>query len=288
MTEKKSIWIPLESNPAVLNEFLYNLGVNKTWSFCDCFGLTPDVLNFVPTPCLALLLLFPTSKLKDDKKKQEEIISEKGQHLSEKVYFMKQKVGMACGSIAVIHAVANNRDLIELDEKHGLGKFLAETKDKTAEERGVMLGLDENITSIHKTVSNKGQTSAKDFVKTDFHFICFTEIDGHLYELDGTKQFPINHGATTKEKMLQDSAKVIQQNFVNKNPGEMFFSLIALAPAQQVDTPEPIDPVVVGPVVKEAHVKQLEEMGFTREQAVNALTLTNGRIDDAISLCLQN
>lgn len=33
-----------------------------------------------------------------------------GQEVSDKVYFMKQFVGNACGTVALIHAIANNRN----------------------------------------------------------------------------------------------------------------------------------------------------------------------------------
>lgn len=42
---------------------------------------------------------------------------------------------------------------------------------------------------------------AKTFLQTPditeqlrLHFICFVEVDDHLYELDGRRSFPINHG----------------------------------------------------------------------------------------------
>lgn len=44
------------------------------------------------------------------KNKQEEEVEAAGQEVSDKVYFMKQFVGNACGTVALIHAIANNRD----------------------------------------------------------------------------------------------------------------------------------------------------------------------------------
>lgn len=44
------------------------------------------------------------------KKQIEEL---KGQEVSPKVYFMKQTIGNSCGTIGLIHAVANNQDKLE-------------------------------------------------------------------------------------------------------------------------------------------------------------------------------
>lgn len=41
---------------------------------------------------------------------QEAEIKEKGQTMSENVYYLKQVVTNACGTIALIHSVANNAD----------------------------------------------------------------------------------------------------------------------------------------------------------------------------------
>lgn len=41
---------------------------------------------------------------------QEAEVNEKGQTVSENVYYLKQVVTNACGTIALIHSVANNAD----------------------------------------------------------------------------------------------------------------------------------------------------------------------------------
>ena len=52
--------------------------------------------------------------------------------------------------------------------------------------------------------------------------------DGCLYEMDGRKSFPINHGATTPETLLQDACAVIKE-FLERDPGESGFAVTALA-----------------------------------------------------------
>lgn len=45
------------------------------------------------------------------RKNEEELkLKDKGQQVSDEIYFLKQYVRNACGTIALIHSVANNRD----------------------------------------------------------------------------------------------------------------------------------------------------------------------------------
>lgn len=60
------------------------------------------------------------------------------------------------------------------------------------------------------------------------HFVCFVEHEGHLYELDGRKKAPVNHGVSSPETLLQDSAKIIKTNFMALDPTEQRFTVITL------------------------------------------------------------
>ncbi|PSN35359.1 Ubiquitin carboxyl-terminal hydrolase isozyme L3 [Blattella germanica] len=64
----------------------------------------------------------------------------------------------------------------------------------------------------------------------NYHFVAFVHKDGDLYELDGRKSFPINHGSTSGETLLEDAAKVCQQ-YMKRDPDELHFTVVALTAA---------------------------------------------------------
>ena len=141
-------WKALESNPEVLTAFGRKLGLKEViylffnlfcfysltylillfiqgWCFNDIFGVDPDLLAMVPQPCVAVILLFPstlkvfptfflmiifvfmfyiqTSTPASDKKD---------------LFYLTQipELGNACGNIATLHALGNNRDTLGFGE----------------------------------------------------------------------------------------------------------------------------------------------------------------------------
>lgn len=220
--------IPLESNPEVMNKFLQKLGVPTQWGVVDVMGLEPEMLSWVPRPVLAVMLLFPVSDAYEaHKKNEEDDILSKGQVLSNDIFYMKQNISNACGTIALVHSVANNTDKIELSNGH-LKTFLDEAKPLDAVSRGKLLEKSEGIINAHKELAQEGQTNTPSAEEpVNHHFITFVHSNGVLYELDGRKAFPINHGPTTADTFLEDSAKICKE-FMARDPNEVRFTIVAL------------------------------------------------------------
>lgn len=124
-------------------------------------------------------------------------IEEQGQEVSEQVYFMGQKVGNACGTIGMIHAVLNNakQGVIPLEKGKFFANYLEDTKELSADERAVELGTNSEIRSEHAELAVEATSNADHSVNANLHFIAFVHCDGNLYELDGCKPAPVNHGA---------------------------------------------------------------------------------------------
>ncbi|KAL8064636.1 hypothetical protein ABFX02_01G103900 [Erythranthe guttata] len=217
-------WLPLEANPDVMNQFLWGLGVAPGEAECfDVYGLDDELLEMVPKPVLAVLFLYPLTKQSEEERiEQDSAIKD----LSSEVYFMKQTVGNACGTIGLLHAVGNITSEINLVDGSYLDNFFKSTAKMNPSERATFLENDREMEVAHSVAATAGETEASDNVDT--HFICFSCANGQLYELDGRRAGPISHGASSISTLLKDAAKVIQK-IIQKNPDSINFNVIAIS-----------------------------------------------------------
>ncbi|XP_041378790.1 LOW QUALITY PROTEIN: ubiquitin carboxyl-terminal hydrolase isozyme L3-like [Gigantopelta aegis] len=196
---EKPRWLPLEANPEVMNKYIKGLGVEDSFQFCDVYGLDPDLLAMVPQPCTAVVMLFPVTDqskylYETHREEEEEKIKKEGQTVSPNVYYMKQYVGNACGTVGLLHTLCNNMSTLSVKDGY-LKNFFEKTKAMSPEERGRFLEQDER--EDH----------------TNLHFVAIVYQDGYLYELG------------------KDAANVCQK-FMIRDPDEIHFTIVALAAAQ--------------------------------------------------------
>ena len=65
----------------------------------------------------------------------------------------------ACGTIAMLHAIMNNREVLGIENGEStLGKFYQATKDLNAEERGKALDKSSEIGNVHNGLVSEGQS----------------------------------------------------------------------------------------------------------------------------------
>ncbi|KAI8475782.1 MAG: peptidase C12, ubiquitin carboxyl-terminal hydrolase 1 [Monoraphidium minutum] len=233
-------WLPLESNPEVMTEFAERIGLDTTQhAFYDVLGLDEELLAMVPQPVAAVLLLYPiTSDTEAAAKADDERLAAEGAAAGHPggVYYLKQTIGNACGTIAMLHAFGNNLGAVKLAEGSFLSRFFESTKAMTPQQRGAFLEEPPSgapdIEEAHQAASERGDTAppALDEV-VDLHFVAFVNVEGQLMELDGRRAGPVSHGPTTADSLLADAARVVRRQFIERS-NSINFNLITLSKAE--------------------------------------------------------
>jgi ubiquitin carboxyl-terminal hydrolase L3 len=237
----RRLWPALESNPECLTKLLHEIGVSNEWSFCDVVGIDEEMLGWVPQPCVALILLFPSEevrqawaraeedKLLDDFSNQQPYIRNVGSD----AFFIWQEspLGNACGTVAIVHAVANNMSELGLtDRSSPIADFYSQALSSVPKCRGELLQNHAGIHEAHLTCVEVGQTQSLPEDKVDFHFVCLTRVGDKLYELDGARKSEgeILHCFTSQSTFLSDAARIVRMRYIEACPGILNFSVLAL------------------------------------------------------------
>ncbi|KAG1668524.1 hypothetical protein FOA52_012118 [Chlamydomonas sp. UWO 241] len=207
-------WVPLESNPDVLNEYAGALGLVPGTEFADVYGLDDELLAMVPQPVLAVLLCYPITDDTEAAMKAEDAASACSPGTPTNgpgsVYFMEQTIGNACGTIGLLHIVGNVG--VERKPDSFLDQFFLATASMDPAARGKYLedppeGAP-NIEEAHQAASLQGQSAAptEDVL---LHFVAFVNHNGRLVQLDGRRPRPVDCGPTSDASLLKDTAAVV-------------------------------------------------------------------------------
>ena len=229
-------WLPLESNPDVMADYIHALGVPRTWTWSDVYGFDAELLAMVPQPVKAVMLLFPISEASERRKQEQDaLVAAQGQEVSPRVYFMTQTVGNACGTVGILHALCNHAEALQLEPGSWLHTWVHKTAALDPQARGTALGEDTTLAEAHAAGATGGQSAVPDSdEEVNLHFVCFVHVDGGLYELDGRRPCSLRHGNTTVEDLLTDAARVISREYVEASDGAVSFNVMALcAPAPE-------------------------------------------------------
>ena len=242
-TLQQGRWLPVESNPEVFNELAAKLGWPvDAFCFQDLLSLDEWATAMVPRPVLGVAMLYNIVPAQEAHREAEEAARAaapappapgKGGPL-----FITQDAALpnACGTIALVHACANASaplgGPVALPEGAWLRAFAERALARTSVERAAMLSSDPALESKHNEAVAGGQSAVVD--ETWGHFVCFVNVNGRLWELDGRKGGPIDHGASDPAALLE-AAGAVMREYMARDPESIRFTLLALAPPPPAD-----------------------------------------------------
>jgi ubiquitin carboxyl-terminal hydrolase L3 len=234
-------FVPLESNPEVFNELIHGMGVKDRVGFHDVYSLDEELLAFVPRPVYALILTFPISETYEKYRQQQDanIADDYYAEISgsdqETALWFKQTIRNACGTMAILHTLANGLPESDLTPGSPIDKLLKDTRRLNVKDRAVYLEHNQDLEHHHGAVAPKGETAAPEADESvEHHYVCLTRsrVGSRLVELDGRRKGPIDHGELDPdEDLLSSKAVELAKSFLKResqNEGASF-SIIALA-----------------------------------------------------------
>ncbi|CAM9010875.1 unnamed protein product [Wickerhamomyces anomalus] len=136
---------------------------------------------------------------------------------NESIFFARQRIQNACATQAVLNILLNRNDIDlgpELSNfKEFVGSFDADLKGETISNSDLIRTIHNSFSSPNSFVDESQQSYKPDDDDELFHFIGYVRIDGNLYELDGLKKAPINHGELRFSLLgiVKDRRKVLSE-----------------------------------------------------------------------------
>lgn len=190
-------WCLIESDPGVFTALIKDFGVEGV-QVEEIFSLDDDSFADIE-PVHGLIFLF---KYVEDESPAGKIVED---GMLDEIFFAKQVITNACATQAIVSVLLNTRH-----PDVNLGSTLQDLKDFTCNFDSSMKGLALSNSSVIRQVHNsfaRQQVFEYDEkqAKSDeaFHFIGYVPMFGKLYELDGLKPAPIDHGKITTSTWLQ-------------------------------------------------------------------------------------
>lgn len=193
------MWQTLESDPGLFTELIERLGVE---------GVEVRELLSVDTQSLSelgkvygLLFLFKYRKREYVREEDDGVPAEQAQ-----VIFAQQIAENACATQALLAVLLNTADI-------SLGPQLAEFRQfiepLDSESRGDAIAMSDFLQTQHNFMCkpqlavNEGPTPDLDEESDGlYHYIAYVPTQTGLFELDGLKQYPIFHGASAPQNMV--------------------------------------------------------------------------------------
>ncbi|KAJ7121064.1 hypothetical protein C8R44DRAFT_671805 [Mycena epipterygia] len=240
--------IPLESDPDIFTDLLHALGA-PSLEFRDVLSIntadvSPGAELALSLPVHAFVLVYTTTRAyeagirAERQHAREEGRGYAGRGVGESVLWFEQTIRHACGFFALLHAVSNlgpEGDEFKFIEKDSLlAALLHAAVPLGPTERAAALKSSEGIAQVYNRAAQRGSSAllhAEDEVPG--HYVCFIRSpkDGHIYELDGGKNGPVDHDAFLEgdRDMLSGGLKLVRE-FVGSrmDPANPHFHLMAL------------------------------------------------------------
>ncbi|KAJ2664943.1 hypothetical protein IWW48_000557 [Coemansia sp. RSA 1200] len=219
-------WCLIESDPGVFTELIQNMGVRDV-QVEELYSLDIELLRAME-PVFGLIFLFKW-KPSGAAGSSEPLAGESQNQTESAVYFAHQVIQNACATQAILAILMNRQSDLDIGET--LTNLRSFSIDLPPDMRGLALTNCDELRRVHNSFQriesflndiHRPATEDDDV----FHFVSYVPVGGRLFELDGLKPTPIDHGAT--DDWLAAACAVIQTRVNQAGQTENGFNLMAV------------------------------------------------------------
>ncbi|XP_031551437.1 ubiquitin carboxyl-terminal hydrolase isozyme L5-like [Actinia tenebrosa] len=216
-------WCLIESDPGVFTELIRGFGCTGT-QVEEIYSLDQASLESL-RPVHGLIFLF---KWKPGEESVGTVVQDSRAH---GIFFAKQVISNACATQAILSVLLNtNHPDLDLGPNLTTFKEFSATFDSAL--KGLSLTNSDVMRSVHNGFSRQQmfEFDSKVAQKDDdvYHFVAYVPINGRLYELDGLKEGPIDHGACNHDNWLSACKPIIEARMQKYSSEEIRFNLMAI------------------------------------------------------------
>ncbi|CAG9764494.1 unnamed protein product [Ceutorhynchus assimilis] len=235
-------WLELESDPGLFTLLLEDFGV-KGVQVEEIYDLNKPLDSQV----YGFIFLFRWVEERRSRRKvveQTETFFVKDEDVVNSIFFAQQMVPNSCATHALISILLNCPN-IHLGDT--LFRLKAHTHGMSPENKGWAIGNTPELACAHNSHAMpqaKRRLEKSSSVSTGrftgrgeaFHFVSFVPIGARLYELDGLKPFPIDHGPFSEQDWTDKFRSVIQERLgiTADEYNEIRFNLMAVVPDRRL------------------------------------------------------
>ncbi|CAD7011493.1 ubiquitin carboxyl-terminal hydrolase calypso [Ceratitis capitata] len=237
-------WLELESDPGLFTLLLEDFGV-KNVQVEEVY----DLHKPIDGPVYGFIFLFRWMEERRARRKIVEATAEifvKDEEEVSRIFFAQQVVPNSCATHALLSVLLNSNDA-DLHLGATLSRLKAHTQGMCPENKGWAIGNTPELACAHNSHamsqakrrldrSSASGVSTGRFTGEAFHFVSYVPINGHLFELDGLKPFPIDHGPWKDNEDWTDKFRCIMAERLGIATGEqdIRFNLMAVVPDRRI------------------------------------------------------
>ncbi|RZF32031.1 hypothetical protein LSTR_LSTR007109 [Laodelphax striatellus] len=234
-------WLTLESDPGLFTLLLEDFGV-KGVQVEEIY----DLQKSLDSPVYGFIFLFRWIEERRSRRKivDQSDIFVKDEDIVNNIFFAQQMVPNSCATHSLLSVLLNCPN-IHLGET--LSRLKVHSSGMNPENKGWAIGNTPELAKAHNShampqakrkLDKTSGISTGRYTGEAYHFVSYVPINGRLFELDGLKPYPMDHGPWGEEEDWTEKFRNVIADRLGITTGEKYndirFNLMAVVPDKRL------------------------------------------------------